>query len=64
MYKDYEALKVALLDKNASRKRIVVAGAVDEHAVEAAFLAQEKGYVTPVLVGDQACIPRACRQRD
>ena len=34
-------------------KRSIVAGAVDEHALEAAFLAQEKGYVTPVLVGDK-----------
>lgn len=53
MYKNFETLKEALLDRNASRKRIIVAGAVDEHALEAAFLAQEKGYVTPVLVGDK-----------
>ncbi len=53
MYKDYEALKAARLDPNAAKKRIVVAGAVDEHALEAAFLAQKKGYVTPVLVGDR-----------
>lgn len=52
MYKDFKALEEALLDRSAPRKRIVVAGAVDEHAVEAAFSAQEKGYVTPVLVGD------------
>lgn len=53
MYKNFETLKEALLDRNASKKRIIVAGAVDEHALEAAFLAQEKGYVTPVLVGDK-----------
>lgn len=53
MYKDYEALKTARLDPKASKKRIVVAGSVDEHALEAAFLAQKKGYVTPVLVGDR-----------
>ncbi len=53
MYKNYEELKAALLDPNAPRKRIIVAGAADEHALEAAFLAQEKGYVTPVLVGDR-----------
>ena len=53
MYKNYEELKKALLVENSVKKRIIVAGAVDEHAVEAAFLAQEKGYVTPVLVGDQ-----------
>lgn len=53
MYKDYEALKAARLDPNAPMKRIVVAGAVDEHALEAAFMAQKKGYATPVLVGDR-----------
>ncbi len=53
MYKDYEALKAARLDPNAAKKRIVVAGSVDEHALEAVFLAQKKGYVTPVLVGDK-----------
>lgn len=53
MYRDYEALKAAKLDKNAPKKRIVVAGANDEHALEAAFLAQREGYVTPVLVGDE-----------
>ena len=58
MYKDYESLKATLLDRNSPRKRIIVAGAVDEHALEAAFLAQEKGYVTPVLVGDKAEIAR------
>lgn len=53
MYKDYEALKEALLDSNKVKKRVIVAGAVDEHALEAAFLAQRKGYITPVLVGDE-----------
>lgn len=54
MYKNYEALKEACLDLNAPKKRLVVAGAVDDHALEAAFIAQKKGYVTPVLVGDEA----------
>lgn len=53
MYKNYEALKTARLDPKAAKKRIVIAGSVDEHALEAAFLAQKKGYVTPVLVGDR-----------
>lgn len=53
MCQDFEALKEALFDRNTPRKRVVVAGAVDDHAVEAAFLAQEKGYVSPVLVGDK-----------
>ncbi|WP_162991038.1 phosphate acyltransferase [Biomaibacter acetigenes] len=53
MYKDFESLIKARLDRNASLKRAVVAGANDEHAVEAVFLAQEKGLVIPVLVGDK-----------
>jgi len=53
MYKDFESLKAAVLDSTVPKKRIIVAGAVDEHALEAAFLAQEKGYVTPVLVGNE-----------
>lgn len=52
MYKDYEALKAAKLDLSAPLKRIVVAGANDEHALEAVFLAQKAGYVTPILIGD------------
>lgn len=52
MYRDYEALKAACLDTNAQMKRIVVAGAADDHALEASFLAQRQGYVTPVLVGE------------
>jgi len=51
MYKNYEALKEARLDLNAPKKRLLVAGAVDEHALEAAFIAQRKGYVTPILIG-------------
>ncbi len=58
MYQNFETLKNALLDGNTTRKRIIVAGAVDEHALEAAFLAQEKGYVTPVLVGDEREVAR------
>jgi phosphotransacetylase len=54
MYRDYEALKAARLDSKAARKRIVIAGSGDEHALEAAFLAQKKGYVTPVLIGDRS----------
>lgn len=53
MYKDFQELKEKRLDSKALKKRIIVAGAVDEHALEASFLAQSKGYVTPVLVGDE-----------
>lgn len=62
MYKSFAALKEARLNPSASRKRIVVAGAADEHALEAVFLAQEKGYVTPVLVGNQDEISRLVAQ--
>ena len=62
MYKNFKALKEARLDPSAMKKRIVVAGAVDEHALEAVFLAQEKGYVTPVLVGNQDEVSRLVAQ--
>jgi phosphotransacetylase len=53
MYKNFEALIEARLDGHVSPKRAVVAGANDEHALEAVFLAQEKGFTIPVLVGDR-----------
>ena len=56
MYKDFEALKAKLLVQNTDRKKIIVAGAADEHALEAAFMAQREGYVTPVLVGDEKAV--------
>lgn len=56
MYKDYQALIDARLDRTAAPKRAVVAGANDEHALEAVFLAQEKGFAQPILVGDREAI--------
>jgi len=53
MYKNFEELLDICLKQNTSPKIAVVAGANDEHALEAVFLAQEKGYATPVLVGDR-----------
>ena len=53
MYKSFEELRERRLHPEAAKKRVVVAGAVDEHALEACFLAQKKGYVTPLLVGDE-----------
>lgn len=53
MYKNFQELINARLNTNAPKKRAVVAGANDEHALEAVFLAQEKGFVTPVLVGNK-----------
>jgi phosphotransacetylase len=56
MYRDYQDLIVRRLNKLSAPKRVVVAGAADEHALEAVFQAQRLGYVTPVLVGDQSII--------
>lgn len=53
MYKNFEALIDVRLDRNVSPKRAIVAGANDEHALEAIFLAQEKGFAIPILVGDR-----------
>lgn len=62
MYKSYEALINARLDRNTSPKRAVVVGANDEHALEAVFLAQEKGFVFPVLVGDYEKVTEMIQQ--
>ncbi len=52
MYKDFESLVNARLNRKAPAKKAIVAGADDEHALEAVFAAQEKGYATPILVGE------------
>ncbi len=51
MYKSFDELMKKVINSNSPLKRAVVAGACDEHTLEAIFLAQEKGLVTPVLVG-------------
>lgn len=53
MYKDFASLLTTKLDKQAPKKIAVVAGAADFHVLEAVFAAQEKGVVTPLLVGDK-----------
>jgi phosphotransacetylase len=53
MYANFEELQSKLLNTKDNIKRIVVAGANDEHTLDAAFKAQKKGYTTPVLVGDK-----------
>lgn len=53
MYKNFDELMKVLIKSNNPIKKAIVAGAADEHALEAVFLAQEKGFVTPVLVGVQ-----------
>ncbi|WP_419821711.1 phosphate acyltransferase [Anoxybacterium hadale] len=62
MYESFQALKETCLDSSAMKKRIVVAGAADEHALEAVFLAQEKGYVTPILIGNHDEVSRLVAQ--
>lgn len=56
MYTTFEEMINACLPANASVKRAVVAGADDEHVLQAVFEAQEQGYVYPVLVGDEASV--------
>ncbi|MBQ2229689.1 MAG: phosphate butyryltransferase, partial [Bacteroidales bacterium] len=41
-------------------KRMVVAWGVDEHSIEAAYKAVEKGFVSVTLVGDAAKIAAVC----
>ena len=53
MYKSFDELVKKLVSSKKSPKRAIVAGASDEHVLEAVFLAQEKGFVKPVLVGDE-----------
>lgn len=62
MYKNYEELLNACLAQSVSPKIAVVAGADDEHVLEAVFLAQEKGYVTPVLVGEREKVEEMIRR--
>lgn len=53
MYKSYEELVKKLVSLNKPPKKAVVAGAGDEHTLEAVFAVQEKGFITPVLVGEK-----------
>lgn len=53
MYKKFEELINTRLNRSRSPKRAVVAGANEDHVLEAVFLAQEKGFATPVLVGNK-----------
>lgn len=56
MYADYKALLKARLIPGTPARTAVVAGADDEHALEAVFAAQDMGHVAPVLVGDKDAI--------
>ena len=44
-------------------KKLVVAWGVDEHSIEAAYLAVEKGFVTATLVGDAKLIAKVCEDK-
>lgn len=54
MFQSFEEILLAAREKLSAPKAAVVAGANDEHALEAVFSAQEQGLVTPILVGPQA----------
>lgn len=62
MYKNFQALIDARIDGCVSPKRAIVAGANDEHVLEAVFLAQEKGFAIPVLVGDSEKVTEMIQQ--
>ena len=51
MVRDFEELQRHALT-GGGRRRCAVPGAADAHALEAVFLAQRRGYVTPVLIGE------------
>ncbi|MFV0441589.1 MAG: phosphate acyltransferase [Lachnospirales bacterium] len=51
MYKSYSDLIEKRYTGNKTVKKAVVAGANESHVLEAVFLAAEKGYVYPILVG-------------
>lgn len=46
--------------RSKSKKRLVAAWAVDDHTIEAAHLAVEKGIVDATLVGDKSMIEQVC----
>lgn len=57
--RNYDEL-IAKVKSLPEAKRVVVAAAGDEHALEAVQEAQREGIVTPVLVGDAAVIREIC----
>lgn len=59
MYTSFDEMLKARLTGAAKPRRAVVAGADDGHVLEAVFAAQDSGYVTPVLVGDEAAVKAA-----
>lgn len=51
IYKNFEDLFVA--KKNLQKKKVVLAGAEDSHALEAVLLAAKEGFIQYILVGDK-----------
>lgn len=56
MYKNYDELIKARLNKREAPKKAIVAGANESHVLEAVFLAAQKGFAYPILVGDESKI--------
>jgi phosphotransacetylase len=61
MHKDFDSLLNAGLNLCAPRLAIV-AGANDEHVLQAVFAAQDKGFLNPVLLGDKEEITRSIKE--
>lgn len=59
MYTTFHEMMKARLSADMLTKRAIVAGANDEHVLQAVFDAQEQGYIYPVLVGDEAAVRAA-----
>lgn len=58
MYQDFYTLRAALFDPRSTKKRVAVAGATDEHALEAVLIARREGYTEPILIGDSTEIEK------
>lgn len=56
MYRSFEEMREARLPKSRGKKRAVVAGANDEHVLEAVFAGQDMGYIFPVLLGPKEAV--------
>ncbi len=57
-FRNFDQLITAVKAKG-NPKRVAVAGARDEHTLEAVFMAMNQGLVKPILVGDQGAIRQA-----
>jgi len=59
MIRNFDELFVQLKEKSIC-KRMIAAWGVDSHTIEAAAIAQEKGFVKVTLVGDRDLIAKVC----